>query len=107
MKINKEELRELLKDDYEECSYQEATNANETYKDNGLCYFLEDGWIYFKPKQLFPIIFEGDNYRFKIGVGENKIYLISSHIIGNPLAYTEKYIEENKKSLAKLEELRK
>jgi len=104
----KEKLKELLKDEFEECTEEEATS----YRDGDfiqiytkfLSYRISDEeTIYFKPKQKFPIVFEGENLDFIISSTlalrisfKHKKYICS-----------EKDIEANKKALDKWEELRK
>jgi hypothetical protein len=66
----------------------------------------ETSYIYFKPKQKFPIVFEGDNFKFKIfsdlTLGCSAIFKNNEHTC----EFTHKDIEENKKALDKLKELR-
>lgn len=108
--MNKEELKELLKDDFEECDITEATHLD----CNGY-FILNPGYlkfitgnsssIYFKQKQKFPIVFEGENMNFEIRLDNDKIpYLfIDSQRYYN---LEEKDIEANKRALNKLKELK-
>lgn len=62
--------------------------------------------IYFKPKQKFPITFEGDNFKFKIF---SDLTFICSPIFKNnehTSEFTPKDLEANQKALDKLKELR-
>lgn len=107
--MNKEELKEKLKQiGFEECSEEEALSKNEFYVNEGCIQVRtsennSNDYIYFKPVQTFPIIFEGENYRFIIQDGLGLIHIIKAD---KEDKYTEKDIKANQDALDKLKELR-
>ena len=69
--MNKEEARELLKDKFEEIDdfeYRDLNNSGE------LRIYTDDGLLYFKPKQKFPIVIKNFDYTFSI----NRIGLLTA-----------------------------
>lgn len=107
--MNKEELKELLKGRFEECTKEEATYITDyNYLRNNCIKFKDKqgNIIYFKPVEKFPIIFNGDNFQFRIEEFDNSFTI---KIKGNNDYYryfTEADIKANKDALKKLEELR-
>lgn len=106
--MTKEELKEILKGRFEECTKEEAHyNTEYNYLRNNCIKFKDEqgNIIYFKPVEQFPIIFEGDNFKFKIfsdlTFGCSPIFKNNEHA-----CFTPKDIEANQKALDKLEELR-
>ncbi len=108
MKLTKEQIINLLKDDFEECDIAEANyiDCNGYFLNPGYLKFITENLstIYFKPKQKFPIVFEGDNYKFSINSHFN---LIQEKYRNDGLKpHSDKDIEANQKALDKLKELR-
>lgn len=105
--ITKEELKELLKGRFEECSQEEANwgDFDEFVLKTGYLKFggtqENPSDIFFKPVEQFPIIFEGENFRFIIG-DDLKLVIES----GMDCFFTEKDIKANQEALDKLKELR-
>jgi uncharacterized protein (DUF1330 family) len=102
--MNKEQIINLLKDDFEECTEKDTPTIDGyggTFLNRGFIWANINGDnIYFKPKQKFPIVFEGDNHIFKIY--ENFRFEDISRVC----FFTDKDIEANQNALNKLKELR-
>ena len=108
--MNKEKLKELLKDKFEECSEEEAYDKETNYLKKGYLGIYSDSdvkEIFFKPVQKFPIVFEGSY--FNLEIDENLHILCDT--CGDKFELTEdnlkKDIEANKKALEELERLNK
>jgi len=106
--MNKEQIINLLKDDFEECTEKDTPTIDGyggTFLNRGFIWANINGDnIYFKPKQKFPIVFEGDNYKFSINSHFN---LIQEKYRNDGLKpHSDKDIEANQKALDKLKELR-
>ena len=109
--MNKEKLKNLLKDEFEECTEEEST-INGFLKDGYLEFGFKNKdekeiYFYFKPKQKFPIVFEGDNYNFKLVKIEDYFKLIVfSKENSKSIFFSQRDIEANQNALNKLKELR-
>lgn len=99
--MKKEEARELLKENFEEIEIKKYFDLDEIGE---LKIFCEDGILYFKPKQKFPIVFE-DMMR-RVEVTKN-----GEIIIPNLLNTREMYFKDSipllEKAIKKSKELRK
>ena len=63
--VTKEEIRELMKDNFEEISCAEYSRLNYIAE----CKFsFEDGNIYFKPKEKYPKVFENKDKKVVVYV---------------------------------------
>jgi len=98
--ITKEKLKELLKDEFEECTKEDEPTHDGyggTFLNQGFIWTNLDGEnIYFKPKQKFPIVFEGEHYNFFIDKqGSN--YFLTLRKLGEYSYFTEKDIKQIKK----------
>lgn len=105
----KEELKELLKGRFEECTKEEATYINEyNYLRNNCIKFKDEqgNIIYFKQVEQFPIIFEGDNYQFVISKEIGNSFNIKQRRIEESRYFTDNDIKANQDALDKLRELR-
>lgn len=93
--------------EYEECSEEEAYNKETNYLKKGYLGIYSDSdvkEIFFKPVQKFPIVFEGDNFRFIIYETLRFDCAIKDLELNS---FTDKDIEANQNALNKLKELRK
>lgn len=58
--MKQKEMRELLKENFDEISENEFRNMN---YEGEICVYCKDGKIHFKPKERFPKIFEDKSRR--------------------------------------------
>lgn len=107
--ITKEELKELLKGRFEECSEEEALSMDSEISNSCILISgdLLERDIYFKPVEKFPIIFNGDNFQFRIEEFDNSFTIKIKENNDYYRYFTEADIKANKDALKKLEELRK
>jgi len=69
--MKREEVKELLKDKFEEITPHEFIQLSRAGQMDVYC---EDGHIYFEPKETWPKVFEGECYTFKVD-GCGQIYI--------------------------------
>ncbi len=61
--MKKEEIRELMKENFDEITVDEYVKL----KNSGGCkHVCEDGYVSFKPKQKFPIVFEDKHKKIEV-----------------------------------------
>jgi hypothetical protein len=69
--MNKKETRKILSENFEEISFQEYYELDGVGELEITC---SDGYLHFKPKQKFPVVFEDDDRKFEVKEdGEIKI----------------------------------
>lgn len=107
-KYTKEELKELLKGRFEECSEEEALSMDSEISNSCILISgdLLERDIYFKPVEQFPLIFEGENYQFVISKEIGNSFNIKQRRIEESQYFTDKDIKANQDALDKLKELR-